>query len=181
MPGHHYHDHRSRRPIDTSEAGPAPRKPRLHRLEHTFVEDAIYFVTCCVQPRQPALDDDRVHRAFVAFCNEGIARGSRVGRYVLMPDHIHVFVAFSRPDDDAAPSLSDWAKAMKGCISKAWRETGCSGVHWQKGFFDHVLRSWDSYAQKWDYVLQNPVRAGLVSQPEDWPYSGEICHLDARL
>ena len=32
----------------------------------------------------------------------------------------------------------------------------------QEGFFDHLLRSYESYAQKWEYVRENPVRAGLV-------------------
>ena len=45
---------------------------------------------------------------------------------------------------------------------------------WQLQFFDHLLRSEKSCADKWDYVYRNPVRAGLAAQPEDWPYSGEI-------
>jgi hypothetical protein len=49
---------------------------------------------------------------------------------------------------------------------------------WQPGFFDHLLRRDESYAQKWDYVWRNPVRAKLVAQPEDWPYQGEIHLID---
>jgi serpin B len=49
---------------------------------------------------------------------------------------------------------------------------------WQPGFHDHLLRSDESYAAKWDYVFQNPVRAGLVSHAEDWPYAGEIAWID---
>lgn len=45
---------------------------------------------------------------------------------------------------------------------------------WQENFFDHLLRSQESYAQKWDYVCQNPVRKGLVRSTEDWPWQGEI-------
>jgi len=45
---------------------------------------------------------------------------------------------------------------------------------WQREFFDHVLRSIESYEQKWEYVWRNPVRAGLVVQAEDWCYQGEI-------
>jgi hypothetical protein len=48
---------------------------------------------------------------------------------------------------------------------------------WQKRFFDHVMRSAESYEQKWTYVRDNPVRAGLVGRAEDWPYQGEIHHL----
>ena len=49
-----------------------------------------------------------------------------------------------------------------------------SGRAWQAGFFDHVLRNGESYGEKWNYVRMNPVRAGLVEQVEEWPYSGEI-------
>jgi len=49
---------------------------------------------------------------------------------------------------------------------------------WQRGFFDHLLRSEESYGQKWNYVRENPVRAGLAQNPEDWPYAGEIIVID---
>jgi hypothetical protein len=45
---------------------------------------------------------------------------------------------------------------------------------WQADYFDRYLRSSESYSQKWDYVEQNPVRAGLVERFEDWPYRGII-------
>jgi len=49
---------------------------------------------------------------------------------------------------------------------------------WQRGFFDHVLRNDESYGHKWNYVRENPVRAGLVTKADDWPYSGEIVLID---
>ncbi|MGI9172622.1 MAG: transposase [Chthoniobacterales bacterium] len=51
-------------------------------------------------------------------------------------------------------------------------------VIWQRGFFDHLLRNSESYSQKWNYVEQNPVRAGLVENAEDWPYAGQIAYID---
>ena len=42
------------------------------------------------------------------------------------------------------------------------RELKLAGGIWQEEFFDHVLRSSESYSQKWNYVKENPVRAGLV-------------------
>ena len=44
-------------------------------------------------------------------------------------------------------------------------------------YFDHVLRSDESYSEKWDYVRENPVRAGLVRSANDWPYFGSIASL----
>ncbi len=55
------------------------------------------------------------------------------------------------------------------------------GQIWEEGFFDHVLRSNESYSQKWNYVRENPVRAGLVKSAADWPYQGEIVYIKPRL
>lgn len=54
---------------------------------------------------------------------------------------------------------------------------GNSKAALQEGFFDHVLRSHESYSQKWEYVRTNPVRAHLSKTPEEWPYQGEIVRI----
>lgn len=114
-----------------------------------------------------------MHEAFGAFAQEASTRGVFVGRYVIMPDHIHLFAAFA----DRAPGVSDWMKALKRTLAKRLGTLGVRGTCWQKGFFDHVIRSAESYSQKWLYVRENPVRACLVEAPEDWSYQGEIHHL----
>jgi REP-associated tyrosine transposase len=96
-----------------------------------------------------------------------------VGRYVLMPDHIHLFVAL--PPDGIL--LTAWMKSLRAVLGKTLLNAGYRKPHWQEGFFDHVLRSRESYAQKWEYVRMNPVRAGLCVKPEEWPYQGEIVRL----
>ncbi len=45
---------------------------------------------------------------------------------------------------------------------------------WQARFFDHLLRTPESHSEKWEYIRNNPVRAGLVKQPDDWPFQGFI-------
>jgi putative transposase len=46
--------------------------------------------------------------------------------------------------------------------------------HWQSGFFDHLIRHSESYAEKWEYIRLNPVRTGLVKNCQEWPWQGEI-------
>jgi putative transposase len=48
------------------------------------------------------------------------------------------------------------------------REVGHSCHIWQEEFFDHILRSIESYGQKWNYVKENAVRAKLVATSEQW-------------
>jgi REP element-mobilizing transposase RayT len=74
-------------------------------------------------------------------------------------------------------SVSLWMKSLKNTISKTLKSATFLAPHWQRGFFDHVIRSEESYDQKWLYVRNNPVRAGLVRSAEDWPYAGDISEL----
>ena len=90
-----------------------------------------------------------------------------------MPDHVHLFVAF--PSDGIA--LPDWINSLRTVIGKRLLRLGIYKPHWQEVFFDHLLRSGESYSQKWEYVRMNPVRAGLSETPEAWPYQGEIVRI----
>ena len=149
---------------------------RLRRLQHHFQRSPIYFVTACTYQRQKVLDNDEVHECLIQFGKDGRDHGAWVGAYVLMPDHLHAFVVV----DDARLNLSSWVKSLKNALSKKLRERQVSPPHWQKGFFDHVLRSSESYSEKWDYVRQNPVRAGLVNDWKEWPFLGTILDLEFR-
>lgn len=143
---------------------------RLRRLERVEVDHAIYFVTTCTHERRSILSNEQVHAAFITFCRNAETRHIFVGRYVIMPDHLHLFVHFSTP----AADLSGWMKSLKNYLSKTLREEGVAAPHWQKGFFDHVLRDGESYSEKWLYVAHNPVRKGLVTNWQDWSRQGEI-------
>ena len=119
-----------------------------------------------------------VHDSFVAFA----LRASRshniaVGRYVIMPDHVHLFVC-----GDLHFHLGKWVKALKQALGKSIPSGVGHDRIWQEGFFDHILRSDESMAQKWEYIKENPVRAGLVTDSAAWPFQGEIVLIDrARL
>jgi putative transposase len=136
----------------------------------------IYFVTACTERRVSILAQNPVHESLITFCKAGESHGAWLGAYVLMPDHLHLFVVF----DEERMGLSAWMKSLKNSISKSLRAIKVPAPHWQKGFFDHLLRSGESYSAKWAYVRENPVRAKLVSRWEDWPYLGEINDLEYR-
>jgi putative transposase len=94
-----------------------------------------------------------------------------VGNYVLMPDHVHFF---ARPETEACP-MAKWIQMWKGVSSRRIAKAlNLPRPIWQADYFDRYLRSTESYSKKWDYVEQNPVRAGLVERFEDWPYRGVI-------
>jgi putative transposase len=146
-----------------------PKRPPRLELLYSSVRP-FYFVTFNTHERLSLLARKEMHDAFHSFCTRAQDHDIAVGRYVIMPDHIHLFVAFPI----TGLTLSEWIHALKTVLGKQLLRLGMQKPHWQEGFFDHVLRSAESYAQKWEYVRMNPVRAGLVARPEDWPYQGEI-------
>ena len=155
---------------------------RLTRLAWVYSEAPVYFITAVTSERRRILADGGTHEVFRTFCKMARNRGVLVGRYVLMPDHLHLFVCIP----PGAVGLPLWMKSMKNAISKHWRSGGIEAPHWQKGFFDHLLRSEESHAEKWKYVRENPVRAGLCATAGEWPYAGQImpdvtaCNGDAQ-
>jgi putative transposase len=154
----------------------ATNKARLARPPLLHTDTPVFFVTACTCERKQILANTELHAAFREFASQGASRGVYVGRYVLMPDHFHLFVAFA----PGSITLSVWMKSLKNSLSKTLRQQQVVPPHWQKGFFDHVLRSEESYASQWEYVAQNPLRGGLVRSAEDWPYQGEIHVLENR-
>jgi putative transposase len=151
------------------------RKERLRRLDRIFAPSPIYFVTAGTFNRRRLLASNVIHESFLDFAAAGEERGAYVGAYVIMPDHVHLFVALEQDKN-----LSARMKSLKNSFSRILRGSKIAPPHWQKGFFDHVLRSAESYSQKWEYVRDNPVRAGLAKAWEDWPYCGEIWPIEYR-
>jgi REP element-mobilizing transposase RayT len=112
------------------------------------------FVTICVANRDPVLANEQAFRAFKAAVAK--LQHWRVLAAILMPDHLHVIVS---PTDGRDTNVGNFSAALKRWIRReveaAW--------NWQPGCFDRLLRSDESLHEKWLYVQDNPVRAGLVS------------------
>ena len=126
------------------------------RLSRVFGTSPLYFITFCTHGRRSYLARDEIHAAFVLFVERAERDfGIAVGRYVIMPEHVHLFVR-------GGPNfvLGRWIGMLKQSLAKASNRSRRGTQIWQEGFFDHVLRSNESYAQKWEYVHENPVRAG---------------------
>ncbi len=146
-------------------------KPK--RLNEVFQSHMapLYFVTFCTMCRVECLATPAIHDSFRQYAGKAQEHGVAVGRYVIMPDHVHLFV---RMGGDCR--LGEWVKGLKRFMGMACH--GKNGRVWQPGFFDHLLRHDESYTEKWAYVAQNPVRRGLVDDLLKWPYQGEICVID---
>ncbi len=148
-----------------------PQRKHLHRLQRIYVHPPIFLITICTLGRRPVLANISMAEAICTALQDAARRNRwRVGRYVIMLDHIHFFCT---PAEQPL-SLSAFVGGFKEASTRQAWQSGWQGRLWQREFFDHLLRSEESYQEKWDYVRLNPVRAGLCETAEEWPHQGEI-------
>jgi REP element-mobilizing transposase RayT len=93
---------------------------------------------------------------------------------VVMPDHVHMIFMPLENEKQETFSFEEIVGAIKGAsahsVNKALQR---SGHVWQDESFDHVVRHAESMEAKILYVRENPVRRGLVTRPEDYPWLWE--------
>jgi putative transposase len=131
-----------------------------------------YSLTFCTDRRQNLFTRKEV----VDLALEQIARGAtecgfEIIAYCAMPDHLHLLVEGQRADSDAKRFIAR-AKQYSGYYHK--RAHGAS--LWQRYGFEHVLRDEELVLVTAKYILENPVRAGLVERVEDYPFVGSMVY-----
>ena len=141
-------------------------RPTRKQLPHgvpTWVDRRdFWFVTiCCLRPCSMTLTRDEVSRGIRASLSLAQSDGRLFVRLcTLMPDHLHLIAQWNH-DQGMRHEVTQlkrwWARHL--------------GVTWQRDFFDHRLRSAKEFEEKANYVRMNPVRAGLIARPEDWPHT----------
>ena len=112
--------------------------------------------------RQP-----EIAQIVVAAIRDGDAKMLRyeLHSYVVMPNHVHLLVTSHVPN-------AKWLGPLKGYTGQlANRALKRSGPFWQGESYDHLVRDGQECDRIRQYIENNPVRAGLVTQPEDWPWS----------
>jgi REP element-mobilizing transposase RayT len=142
-------------------------------------KSTVYFITFCVKDRKPVLANARAWQA----CRTVFHKLDQweILSAIAMPDHLHLLAA---PTDREA-SVSAFTKWFKRWFNQEYPHwpSVADGTSmpwdWQEGCFDRLLRSEDSLSEKWEYLRQNPVRGGLVSDPTDWPYQFQFNEIES--
>ena len=133
----------------------------------------IHFITFFHQSRKPVLANAQAWEICRAVFDK--LDKWRILSAIAMPDHLHILAAPASRD----ASISDFSKWFKRWFNEAYRtqiadrlcqKAAVTDWRWQEGCFDRLLRSDESLLEKWEYLRQNPVRAGLVEHSEDWPF-----------
>jgi REP element-mobilizing transposase RayT len=146
--------------------------PRLDQV-FSHYDPPLYFVTFNTLHRRPLLARKKVFDTLIEYAEKNAPDERAVGRFVIMPDHIHLFVRIGTDS-----KLNDFIRLLKQCLTRTLSEDGVVGDIWQPGFFDRLVRRSESYSEKWNYVRESPVRAGLVESPRDWVWQGEVVRIE---
>ncbi len=143
------------------------RQPHRLALSH-YRGRYSHFLTAATYDRRPAFTD----AALCATVTEQLfqsatKRGFAVFAYCLMPDHVHVLIEAERADADFLKWVHLWRQ-----LSGFWERKRTGQYLWQEGYWDHTLRDDESLSAVAAYIVLNPVRAGLVASPEEYPFTG---------
>ena len=147
---------------------PIKLSPRLEGFNYLGLHR--YFLTICTQDRAPVfITDESAATVLLDLSRTSQAASFSVVAYCLMPDHIHILTEGTHPASD----FREFVRCFKQCSSFGWKkQTG--SLLWQRSYFEHVLRDDEDTIGVAKYILENPVRAGLVQRPEDHPYLGSM-------
>ena len=130
----------------------------------------ILLLTLCTKDRRPVLATEPVRESLVALWSEADHR--TVGYYLIMPDHIHLFCS---PATTGVTTVNGWTAYWK---RRAGRRLPVLKGVFQADCWDRQMRDGTHYGRKLDYVSRNPLRAGLVGNPIEWPYQGHLAELN---
>jgi REP element-mobilizing transposase RayT len=147
------------------------------RLPHWELEGSTYFITfrlagSCTWSLTEPIPQSTFTPAFIIEESLFFHYGKKffTDAYVIMPDHIHLLI---RP-------VNGWLLArilhgLKGFTAREINKAfGRSGSLWQPESFDHLVRNEADWLDKFDYIHNNPVKSGIVSDPRDYEFSSYV-------
>ncbi len=144
---------------------------RPHRLPYAAYRGRKFVsFTACVENRRSLFADSEVVDAFVKLLTESVFPcGCAVAIYCFMPDHLHVIICGLEDDSRPKEAMNDFKYA-----TGLWLAKNRPGYSWQKDYHDHIIRANDDWRRHVIYIFMNPVRAGMVEDGFDYPFTGSI-------
>ena len=126
--------------------------------------------TACVQGRKKVFNQPEIVSAFVPLLGDSAKEfGCAVPIYTFMPDHFHVIMTGENADSNLKGAM-DRFKFKTGW----WFYRNRNDLHWQRRYWDHVVREFEGWREQAKYIAANPCRAGLCEDVMSWPFTGSI-------
>jgi REP element-mobilizing transposase RayT len=151
-------------------------KEKRHRLPKEFYKGNISVAfTLCLRKNVQAFTRPDIVNNFADILTLVITKTACiVPVYCFMPDHQHLIITGTHNDSDVRKAIVSY-KQKTGF----WMSENRPDMKWQKDFYDHILRRHEDVAVQVRYILDNPVRKGLVSSWQEYPFKGSIgCKLE---
>ena len=153
------------------------------RLYRCYGLGYLHFITSSCYERRPFLNTPRRRNLFVKILEEVRKQYNFVlVGYVVMPEHIHLII--SEPERGtpstvmqvlkqrfAREVLAEWRARNLNRPARLWEEEFGEGHVWQRRFYDFALWTKDKRVEKLRYIHHNPVKRGLVLEPQQWEWS----------
>jgi len=153
-----------------------PYREKKHRLDPTIYTGRIVVsFTLCVQDRKELFINDDIFKKFESILAAELKAGNCSSHvYFFMSDHAHILLSGSSDDSNIKKCIDSFKKKTGFWLYKNKPE-----YKWQKDYFDHILRKEEDLETLIKYILNNPVRVGLVDNWKQYKYKGStIYHLD---
>lgn len=151
-------------------------KEKQHRLPRDNYQGEISAAfTLCVHDNKPIFQESAVIQTFIEILST-TTNNARclVPVYCFMPDHLHIILTGAEPRADLWKMIVSF-KQKTGY----WLSRNMPTARWQKDFYDHIIRTKKTIATQVRYILDNPVRKGLIPSWQEYPHKGAIgCSLD---
>ena len=146
-------------------------KEKPHRLAREYYKGtSIVAFTMCIKDRVEIFKNPAVAEIFISFLtNLAEKYQCKIPVYCFMPDHVHMMITGIDSELDLLKVASSF-KQKTGF----WMAKYLSGAKWQKNFYDHVIKRDESLSTHIRYILDNPVRKGIVSNWQEYPFKGAI-------
>ena len=144
---------------------------RHHRLPRECYRGQITVVfTACILKKRPFFLSNKIVDPNVAMLARALVKNKCIAPvYCFMPEHLHVMIQGQADDSDAWQAMVDFKQR-----SGYWFWVNCCITRWQKDFYDHIVRKSEDLGAQVRYILENPVRRGLVKHWWEYPFLGAI-------
>ena len=143
------------------------RRKNIRLSKETYqMPSQIFSFTICTWNRHPLFQNETWSRLVLTSLGTGPI-GEKTDRYAycLMPDHLHLLL--SPKESNLVDLINQW----KSFSANLLRENGVEGPCWQRAFYDHALRKEEDIRGVAEYIVNNPVRSGIVTNWVDYPFS----------
>ncbi len=128
--------------------------------------------TLCIKERKIVFTNKDIVEIFVNILKELIEKyDCKNWIYVFMPDHLHLVLEGNSEKADLWKTIVLFKQKTGYWLSK-----NKSNLFWQKDFYDHILRKDEDLKKHIRYVLENPVRKGLVNDWKDYEFKGSLSY-----